>query len=75
MLKRTALTFLLVVIAFYLYGMAIEKSLFAATIISICVRNQVIRRIYENVCILAIVLKLALPNVDVKIAAFINNNL
>lgn len=67
MLKRTLLTFSLVAISFYFYQISIEKSLIAGLIVSICVRNQTLRRIYENLCVLAIIFKLADPNIESRL--------
>ena len=73
-LKRTALTFFLVVTAFYLYDISIVKSLFAGFVVSICTRVQIMRRLFENICILAIVIMLLNPNIKNQLASFLSKN-
>lgn len=72
MLKRTALTFFLVVTAFYLYEISLVKALFAGLVVSICIRNQIIRRLYENICIFAIIIKLINPDIENQFISFVN---
>jgi len=73
-LKGTALTFFLVASAFYLYDISILKSLCAGLITSICIRNQKIRRLYENICVFAIIIKLANPNIENQFISFVSKH-
>jgi hypothetical protein len=73
-LKGTALTFFVVVSAFYSYDISIVKSLLAGLLISICIRNQKIRRLYENICVFAIIIKLANPNIENQFISFVSKH-
>lgn len=72
MLKRTALTFFLVAASLYFYDISIEKSIIAGLLVSICIRNQIMRRLYENICVFAIIIKLANPNIENQFISFVS---
>jgi hypothetical protein len=74
MLKRTALTFFLVAASFYIYEISIEKSIIAGLLVSICIRNQIMRRLYENICVFAIIIKLANPNIENQFISFVSKH-
>ena len=73
MLKRTALTFFLVAASLYFYDISIEKSIIAGLLVSICIRNQIMRRLYENICVFAII-KLANPNIENQFISFVSKH-
>ena len=69
---KYALTLFLVVAALYFYDVPIEKSIFAGFLVTICARTTIFRRIYENICIVLIITKIAIPNIENIFSLFIN---